>query len=315
MCAIRKTLAGGASDVGFVNRVSPVEGRARLPAAQRRDLTLADDGPAKVGAAPHTALALLRRPCLDSIRSVLARWLVVAVTVLATPSASAAQATSAPRGATALCRDGSYSFSQHRSGTCSHHGGVAMWLDSRDTTAASPIVGDTAEQVGPACGIYCGTERWLVKTLSDPDRERVRLQPVDATVEELVALQRPAVLSPVGRAAPVELTVYRLEARLVSLLGEADGDYHLMLASPHDPTITMIAEVPDPRCSGACSSMFAGVYAKVRQQLMDRLNSPQSEARPLVRVTGVGFFDYLHGQRGVASNGIELHPVLDVAFP
>jgi|HubBroStandDraft_2_1064218.scaffolds.fasta_scaffold02960_6 hypothetical protein len=33
-----------------------------------------------------------------------------------------------PRGATAQCRDGSYSFSQSRRGTCSHHGGVAKWL-------------------------------------------------------------------------------------------------------------------------------------------------------------------------------------------
>ena len=33
-----------------------------------------------------------------------------------------------PAGATALCRDGTYSFSQHRSGTCSHHGGVAKWF-------------------------------------------------------------------------------------------------------------------------------------------------------------------------------------------
>ncbi|MDD3284216.1 MAG: DUF3761 domain-containing protein [Patescibacteria group bacterium] len=32
-----------------------------------------------------------------------------------------------PVGASAKCRDGSYSFSQHRSGTCSHHGGVAKW--------------------------------------------------------------------------------------------------------------------------------------------------------------------------------------------
>jgi hypothetical protein len=34
----------------------------------------------------------------------------------------------APQGATAQCRDGSYSFSQNRRGTCSHHGGVAKWL-------------------------------------------------------------------------------------------------------------------------------------------------------------------------------------------
>jgi len=33
-----------------------------------------------------------------------------------------------PAGATARCGDGTYSFSQHRSGTCSYHGGVAEWL-------------------------------------------------------------------------------------------------------------------------------------------------------------------------------------------
>jgi hypothetical protein len=34
----------------------------------------------------------------------------------------------APPGATAKCRDGTWSFSEHHSGTCSHHGGVAAWL-------------------------------------------------------------------------------------------------------------------------------------------------------------------------------------------
>src|ERR1700758_678117 len=33
-----------------------------------------------------------------------------------------------PSGATAQCRDGSYSFSRSHRGTCSHHGGVAKWL-------------------------------------------------------------------------------------------------------------------------------------------------------------------------------------------
>ena len=34
---------------------------------------------------------------------------------------------SSPAGASAKCRDGSYSYSEHRQGTCSHHGGVASW--------------------------------------------------------------------------------------------------------------------------------------------------------------------------------------------
>jgi hypothetical protein len=38
------------------------------------------------------------------------------------------KATSAPAGATAKCRDNTYSFSQHASGTCSHHGGVGRWI-------------------------------------------------------------------------------------------------------------------------------------------------------------------------------------------
>ena len=33
-----------------------------------------------------------------------------------------------PAGASAKCRDGTFSFSRSRRGTCSHHGGVAEWL-------------------------------------------------------------------------------------------------------------------------------------------------------------------------------------------
>ncbi|MCE9642973.1 MAG: DUF3761 domain-containing protein [Candidatus Andersenbacteria bacterium] len=41
---------------------------------------------------------------------------------------SPAYSETVPVGASAQCRDGSYSFSAHRNGTCSHHGGVAEWL-------------------------------------------------------------------------------------------------------------------------------------------------------------------------------------------
>lgn len=39
-----------------------------------------------------------------------------------------ARSSSIPHGASAQCRDGTYSFSQSRRGTCSYHGGVARWL-------------------------------------------------------------------------------------------------------------------------------------------------------------------------------------------
>jgi len=58
---------------------------------------------------------------------------VVVFLALAVPAASAAP----PPGATALCRDGTYSFSQHRSGTCSYHGGVAKWLTGGSSSTTS----------------------------------------------------------------------------------------------------------------------------------------------------------------------------------
>ncbi|MBG6139745.1 DUF3761 domain-containing protein [Longispora fulva] len=38
------------------------------------------------------------------------------------------QAPQPPAGASAECNDGTYSFSAHRRGTCSSHGGVKRWL-------------------------------------------------------------------------------------------------------------------------------------------------------------------------------------------
>jgi hypothetical protein len=42
-------------------------------------------------------------------------------------------------------------------------------------------------------------------------------------------------------------------------------------------------------------------------------SSPQYPAA-VVTVRGVGFFDFIHGQNGVAANGIEIHPVLELCF-
>lgn len=41
---------------------------------------------------------------------------------------TAAAGNTDPTGATAKCKDGTYSKSKHHSGTCSSHGGVAEWL-------------------------------------------------------------------------------------------------------------------------------------------------------------------------------------------
>jgi len=46
---------------------------------------------------------------------------------LTTPVPAATTAPAPPAGATALCNDGTFSYSATHSGTCSHHGGVAVF--------------------------------------------------------------------------------------------------------------------------------------------------------------------------------------------
>jgi hypothetical protein len=42
-----------------------------------------------------------------------------------------------PPNATAMCCDGTYSPSQHRSGTCSHHNGVCQWCPCNPASGQS----------------------------------------------------------------------------------------------------------------------------------------------------------------------------------
>jgi hypothetical protein len=47
----------------------------------------------------------------------------------ASTSKSTGSGNTDPTGATAKCKDGTYSKSKHHSGTCSKHGGVDQWMD------------------------------------------------------------------------------------------------------------------------------------------------------------------------------------------
>lgn len=60
------------------------------------------------------------------------------LTTLVVSAASTLSAQTTPAGATAVCRDSTYSFSAHRRGTCSHHGGVARWVAIESARAPGP---------------------------------------------------------------------------------------------------------------------------------------------------------------------------------
>ncbi len=160
----------------------------------------------------------------------------------------------------------------------------------------------------------CGVERWSVKTGTDADRGLINLNSTtDTTIAALAALPAPSSLPSNNRVQPTETTVYRVQATLTQYKLEADSDYHLVLSDGAGHT--MIAEIPDPACVGSTSPLASSV-TKARAEFDAKYTATTSfkTANVPVTVTGVGFFDFQHGQTGVAPNAIELHSVLDVQF-
>lgn len=168
----------------------------------------------------------------------------------------------------------------------------------------------------------CGTERWAVKIGIDRDASKVATSPQVATIAQLRLIAAPARPNsrPRTRFAPTELTTFQVKGILRVIKKETDQDYHLVITDPINPRVTMIVESPDPQC--ASGSQFLDNITSVRTMLdqtlqLDRIfveNLSRSEPSMPVTVTGVGFFDVLHGQEGVAPNGIELHPILMIDF-
>jgi len=96
------------------------------------------------------------------------RAFLVVVAASGLLAAAAGGASAPPPGATALCRDGTYSFSRTHSGTCSHHGGVARWLDGTATPGA--VAAPAAVSLGTTLLISPRTKTSRCKLGPDPDR-------------------------------------------------------------------------------------------------------------------------------------------------
>jgi hypothetical protein len=216
-----------------------------------------------------------------------------------------------------------------------------------------------------------GVERWPVKTGQDQDVADVGKNVIDgrdlgagiveATVEELVSAPRlPGMPHPTGDFGPefqanrigiVERTIWSIDATIIALKQEKDGDYHLVLQGASGET--MIGEVPTATTVFIGSSPWLANITAARGEVDQRLVSnisfadfaplhgmlvpraafsvqPETDGRVLpednplfqtqipptpARITGVGFFDRVHGQTGVSqSNGIEIHPILKIEW-
>jgi hypothetical protein len=151
----------------------------------------------------------------------------------------------------------------------------------------------TAHPIRASSRYACGVERWSVKTLQD----RPRLLANRLTMVKYLVTRRPPSYIPSTRL-PFERHVFTVIARVTFVREEADSDYHLILS---ERGYHMIAEAPASYCDRRAKLRYRVEMATARRRA-------RSCAR--ARVTGVAFFDFDHGQTGVAPNAIELHPIL-----
>ena len=159
----------------------------------------------------------------------------------------------------------------------------------------------------------CGVERWSVKTGTDPDSPSVSFVSQSTTIATMRSWTPPSPIPSNNRVSPFETSVWTINANLLEYKFEDDSDYHVVLQDAAGNTI--IGEIPNPGCVGSGSPFAASIInARLKFNAMFTATTSFKFANVPVQVTGVGMFDFLHGQTGVAPNGIELHPILDIVF-
>jgi hypothetical protein len=166
--------------------------------------------------------------------------------------------------------------------------------------------------------VSCALTRSEVKALRDRDAARVALDTViSTTVTALNDL--PSHCGPAGnrRRGVEEFRVYEVVGRIVRVRRERDRDLHIVLADPAHPRDRLVVEMVDPETRGGRRSPHHDRLSAAQRAFADL--QKRFAARSLrdlegqtVRVTGVGFYDMGHFQRGRSRSCIELHPVLGI---
>ncbi len=163
----------------------------------------------------------------------------------------------------------------------------------------------------------CGVERWSIKTGSDSAVGQVNMTPQDTTIVNLRGIPVP---SGFGANSPretyagsPELQNFRLtNVTLQQYKLENDSDYHLVILDGAGNS--MITEIPYPGCLTGSSWTTQITNSRNAFDAKYAVTTSFQTANDTVTITGVGFFDVLHGQTGVAPNGIELHSVLSICW-
>jgi hypothetical protein len=141
---------------------------------------------------------------------------------------------------------------------------------------------------------------WPLKTLSDPQRKLVNLRPRNTTIAAIDARPMPHP-APKTRSTGYERRVWRVEAQIVQFKSEEDSDIHLIL---FDKGHYMIAEMPLASCLPKTTRDRKAII-RARATFISKCGQPTSDWQSLgavAYISGVGFWDFPHGQSGHAPN-------------
>jgi hypothetical protein len=178
---------------------------------------------------------------------------------------------------------------------------IALVLLAATAFAAAAAGRDAA---GPTAA-RCGGELWRLKTLSDPGRKTVQLEPTDTTIAAIGKRPFPRPV-PKLRRTPFQRHVWGVVAQVTKYRVETDG----IRLELFDDESYLNAVIPTPDCLSNVT--------RARKDIASMFNLFAAECGTakdwqslgaIVYVQGVGFWSQRGSLRGAARNGAELHPV------
>jgi len=163
----------------------------------------------------------------------------------------------------------------------------------------------------------CGVERWNIKTLSDADTLKIDFKKIiPSTVQEQTSLARPNDKKTFRLVS--ETQVYSVDCFIVGFKKEDDGDIHIIIEDEKTDSL-MVAEIPSAGCFEVQHTSRYILFKGLDEWFSKNIGHPTSkfvflEKHIPVTLTGVGFWDFYHGQKGTARNAREIHPVLSMTL-
>jgi hypothetical protein len=161
------------------------------------------------------------------------------------------------------------------------------------------------DSAGPTAS-RCGGQLWRLKTLGDPQRSSVQLQPKMTRIAAIGERPFPRPV-PTTRRTPFQRQVWEVVAQITQYRVETGG-IRLIL---YDNETYLNAVIPSPDCLSRTTRArqeIASAYKLFAVDCGHTMSSWQSLGA-IVHVRGVGFWSQRRGLRGSARNGAELHPV------